>query len=381
MPGCNRAAIFHFLRRKPCPEAAVEGHDPADRAAPELPLGSGTASGESAGITYFNPLANPGFVFDIASDAAGNAWFTASNVIGRLTPAGVVTLFEVPTVDGGSAGGAYITAGPDGNMWFTSGSGSLGRITPSGSFSFFLPDGALSFFELVTGGDGNLWFDEPPSGRVAKMTAPGKVTEFDVGARQPRALIPLKDAMAVGPNGDVWFADALDGRDVPRLAKRSAADGSAQSFREARYASIAVDSTNNAWFVGTAVDLPETLTVGRVDDVTGGVALYAANCPGSMPSSAVDHHGVIATGAGNAVWFTESRGATLGRIDTATLQATCFHAFGNDPTFGSGAYPERIAPAPNGSVWFIETAFISPFGGFPGDAACPVAIGIGHLVP
>ena len=48
----------------------------------------------------------------------GNLWFTerGSNNIGRITTAGVVTEFPIPTANSYPSG---IAAGPDGNLWFT----------------------------------------------------------------------------------------------------------------------------------------------------------------------------------------------------------------------------------------------------------------------
>src|SRR5205807_2021894 len=51
-----------------------------------------------------------------------NLWFTEDNTnkIGRITPAGIITEFPIPTDPKGnrnSPGG--ITSGPDGNLWFT----------------------------------------------------------------------------------------------------------------------------------------------------------------------------------------------------------------------------------------------------------------------
>ena len=60
----------------------------------------------------------------------GNLWFTedAGNNIGRITPAGEITEFPLPTPGSGPAG---ITVGPDGNLWFTEQIGNkIGRINP-----------------------------------------------------------------------------------------------------------------------------------------------------------------------------------------------------------------------------------------------------------
>ena len=51
-----------------------------------------------------------------------------------MTPLGVVTLFTDP----GFANALGITAGPDGNLWFTdTDTDSIGRITPSGAVTMF----------------------------------------------------------------------------------------------------------------------------------------------------------------------------------------------------------------------------------------------------
>ena len=78
----------------------------------------------SAGISAF---AGP---FGITAGPDGNLWFTefSGHRIGRITPLGVVTEFSAGISAG--AGPRGITAGPDGNLWFTELSGQrIGRIT------------------------------------------------------------------------------------------------------------------------------------------------------------------------------------------------------------------------------------------------------------
>jgi hypothetical protein len=54
----------------------------------------------------------------ISAGPDGNLWFTEpdANEIGRITPAGQITLFNVPTSGSQPTG---IVAGPNGNIWFT----------------------------------------------------------------------------------------------------------------------------------------------------------------------------------------------------------------------------------------------------------------------
>jgi len=79
--------------------------------------------------------------------------------IGRITTVGVLTQFPVP-----SAGGLYtnyIASGPDGNLWFTGGSGTVSRITTAGVITqFAVPTSNSAPQGIALGPDGNLWFAE-----------------------------------------------------------------------------------------------------------------------------------------------------------------------------------------------------------------------------
>jgi len=119
----------------------------------EFPLP--TASSNPAGIT-----AGPD----------GNLWFTEfnGNRIGRITPGGVITEFPLPTAGSAPQG---ITAGPDGNLWFTELIGKIGRITPGGVITEFpLPTASSQPWEITAGPDGNLWFTEQGGNRIGRIT-------------------------------------------------------------------------------------------------------------------------------------------------------------------------------------------------------------------
>src|SRR4029077_15895189 len=85
----------------------------------------------TAGTTTPFPLRARGVrPFDLTSGPGGALWFTAAgpvDQIGRLTTTGAYTLFDA-RVPSGSAIGS-IVAGPDRNLWYTIGSGRIGRMT------------------------------------------------------------------------------------------------------------------------------------------------------------------------------------------------------------------------------------------------------------
>ena len=120
--------------------------------------------------------------------------------IGRITPVGVITEFPAPT---GSVPIFGITAGPDGNVWFTEqtqadSGGAIGRITPEGSITEFpLPMGYAS--GITAGADGNLWFATTGStnGEIGRMTLKGVIREFPLPQAHEVPWLLRLDRMAM----------------------------------------------------------------------------------------------------------------------------------------------------------------------------------------
>src|SRR5262245_38182118 len=74
-------------------------------------------SASTTTLTEF-PLSANSRPTSITTGPDGNLWFTEGigNQIGRITSAGAVTEFAIPTA---GSQPLSITAGPDGNVWFT----------------------------------------------------------------------------------------------------------------------------------------------------------------------------------------------------------------------------------------------------------------------
>ena len=134
------------------------------------------------------PIPTPASVpIDITAGPDGNLWFTeftpGVRTIGRITPEGTITEFPLPP---NPANGPFgIAAGPDGNLWFTlapledvPGNSAIGRITPDGtSTEFPLADGSEPL-GIAAGPDGNLWFVLAGTNAIGRITTSGVVTEF-----------------------------------------------------------------------------------------------------------------------------------------------------------------------------------------------------------
>jgi virginiamycin B lyase len=133
---------------------------------------------------------------------AGAGYWADTTVVGRVSPTGEVSEFEVPGATPGAFGASSIVAGPDGAMWFTEYLvNAIGRVDTDGQVTqFALPNGGGPN-QIVAGPDGALWFTESDAGRVGRITTTGEISEFQLGRRgQPAGI-------AVGPDGALWVTE------------------------------------------------------------------------------------------------------------------------------------------------------------------------------
>jgi streptogramin lyase len=160
-------------------------------------IGMCTLSGT---ITELTLSSNPG-LGGIARGSDNNLWFVENGVaapkIGRITVAKAVSEFLIPTP---YSNPQRITAGPDGNVWFTE-IDKVGRITPNGEIAEF----SVSTNDIATGPDGNIWVTIPGGGSPAlgRITSSGTITMFPLPA--------LAQAIAPGGDGNIWFSEPSAG--------------------------------------------------------------------------------------------------------------------------------------------------------------------------
>jgi len=316
-----------------------------------LSLSSLPAWAAAGTVTEFNV---PGGVFGITAGPDGNLWFTGAGAIGRITPSGSITLFPVP----GSAPGA-ITAGPDGNLWFLdNGTGKIGRITTAGLVTEFSVPTASTLQRITAGPDGNLWFTEDVlsstgqnnkiDGKIGRITTGGSITEFPLPKNCAFEFCgPV--GITAGPDGNVWFA-ATDVNKIGRITPAGSITefplpttcGSSNGCGP--YA-ITAGPDGALWFTEAANDIGRITPAGLVTQFP-----VAGVC---VPNEGCGAFGITAGPDGN-LWFTEGAADNtddIGRI-TPTGSFTAFPL----PTDGSdGSEPYNITPGPDGkSLWFTE---------------------------
>ena len=95
--------------------------------------------------------------------------------IGRLTTAGDLTEFPIPTTNSLPVG---ITTGSDGALWFTELQGNnIGRVTTAGVVTeFAIPTANSEPFGITPGPDGGLWFTESGTNIIGHVVLPPTIT-------------------------------------------------------------------------------------------------------------------------------------------------------------------------------------------------------------
>ena len=153
------------------------------RASLAVALVAGLAPSGAAGplIREFSAGLTAGsFPVGITAGPDGNLWFTEAggNRIGRITPAGVITEFSAGLTAGG--GLDLITAGPDGNLWFTENCGNrIGVITPAGVIVELSIPTVFSSPGGITAGPGGIWFAESGGNKIGRVRVTGEPGDFD----------------------------------------------------------------------------------------------------------------------------------------------------------------------------------------------------------
>jgi virginiamycin B lyase len=230
----------------------------------------------------------------------GNIWFIGFGFvgIGRLTPDGQVTIFDVPKHDPMDISGPVaLAAGPDGNVWFSAPGGDsthfseyIGYITPDGSVTKFpLPVPARGYYNpwgLTTGLDGNLWVVLLNTATIGRVTPAGDFTEFQTGLSAPLSTLPPN--IIVGPDGNLWFT----GNDhIGRITVDGQVTAFPVSASSTTY-SIVIGPDGALWFLAYEAD-----GIGRIT-TTGQITVFDPPPLTSHPFSLA-----MAAGSDGRLWF------------------------------------------------------------------------------
>jgi streptogramin lyase len=306
----------------------------------------------STDITFVGGSILPG---GITAGPDGNLWFTwfanfidpatgrlidqGSGGIGRITPKGAVTKFPAGV-------GAFpsITAGPDGNLWFTTSGNRIGRITTKGVVTEFpLGPGILEVPAITGGPDGNVWFPEvvpdpaEPNCSNCTVTHIGRITPAGVVSHFSAGVPDNNFGITAGPDGNVWFTHLGEG--IGRITPKGAVTEFPAAGRKDELGeviggpgyTITAGPDGNLWFTGW--DAPG---IGRI--TPDGVATQFSTGHRSAYG--------IAAGADGNLWFTTR--TRIGRITPAGVAS--YFSVG----LSADASPYAITAGCDGNLWFLE---------------------------
>jgi len=260
----------------------------------------------------------------IVAGPDGNLWFTHGNdSIGRITPNGVITNIMATGIE--SPWG--ITAGSDGNLWFASrGNDSIGRMSPSGDLTLFTGAGISNPTSMSTGPDGNVWVTNTGTGKqsIGRITPTGAISTFAGSA------IESPSSLAAGPDGNIWFTNT-DGNTIGRISPQGAVSHFTSPDVATPHA-ITAGPDGNLWFVNVLGD-----SIGRVTP-QGVISTFSD--PG------INRPLGLTTGPDGNLWFTNSYRRSIGRITPDGVVSTF--------TSTGIRSPEGIVAGPDGNLWFTD---------------------------
>jgi uncharacterized delta-60 repeat protein len=287
----------------------------------------------------------------LKSDGTMRAWgYNLSGQLGdgtttqRLSPVSVlgfppittsiITEFPVPTSPFG------ITAGPDGNLWFAEETANkIARMTTAGVVTEFAIPTPNSAPQRIVSGPGYLLFVEGIGNKIGMITTSGVFTELDnTPGGWPQCL-------AIGPDGNLWFTDQ-----GPMGGGAASGDGSIGRVTpfgvltkfpllthdtQAEYITVGPDGA--LWFTQSSNKIGRITTAGAVTE-------FAIPTPDSGP-------GLIVTGSDGALWFTENAASKIGRVTTSGVFT--------EYALPADTNPAGIVAGPDGALWFTEPGILT----------------------
>jgi streptogramin lyase len=292
----------------------------------------------------------------IVAGPDGNLWFNLAypvgwvpgsaspwgNGIGRMTPDGGVVEFAVTA----GSGPAAIGVGPAHDVWFAEITGSVGRVTfDAGTDRPVITEYALPIDSepngVAAGPDGTVWFTDYANNAVVRVATDGAVLgsipipiENSVGTSGPNAIVAgpspvnvMSIAEGIGALGAVRAADAGSVAEYPIPSGLPS------------IGALAVGPDGNIWFTDAGNN-----AIGRIAP-TFAASSYVEYSLGASYAGL----GAIAAGPDGAMWFLASQAPPfIGRISLDGGQNAC-----PLPTASAGAWGLTLGP--DGAMWFAET--------------------------
>jgi streptogramin lyase len=295
------------------------------------PSGNGTPDGtiEIGQITEYSLPSGSGPT-GVTAGPDGNLWFTdfSTNKVGKITTSGTITEYSLPE----KSEPYSITPGPakENAVWFTdANTNKIGKITTSGTITEYSLPSESRPKGITAGPDGNLWFAERATHKIGKITTSGTVTEYSL----PEKSEPIGITAGPAKENALWFTE----RGTNKVGKITTS-GTITEYALPENSKLEVITTgpekeNALWFTERGTD-----KIGKI--TTSGTITEYALPAGSGP------FGIAAGPEKEAtLWFTDYNSNKVGKITTSG-------------TITEYALPEKsdpygIATGPDNNLWFV----------------------------
>lgn len=284
---------------------------------------------DSSAAQSFAEFPTSEFLGGIAAAPDGTVWCTVagpSRIFG-FDATGLIAQLSVPSIFLGG-----IVVGQDGALWFPAyreGQTFLGRVTRAGQYSdFVLPRTGSLPRSIVVAVDGTFWLGGENSftGQLFHCTPSGAVTSFSIEV----------DGVAPAPDGGAWFTS----RSTPTS--------------EAHYELWRIFSD------GSVTPYPQSQ---------------------GAPGSTLSNLKLAADGSGS-LWASSTLGKETSLVHLGPAgRRTDFPVPGFQVSPGYGAGANDIAPAADGSVWFVTGLYVTGTGLHPVPPYVVAPSRVGRLSP
>jgi virginiamycin B lyase len=318
----------------------------------------------------------------IAAGPDGNLWFTDVNEVDSINPTThAIAEYALPSTN--NQGGVIVT-GPDGNLWFGEGFpvfsvqgqtfvAQIGMIDPTTHtvLEFALPASNNSNSqELISGisagPDGNVWFTEGSRSKIGVInTTTHVITEIATPTHQS---VPY--GITAGPDGNLWFTEQRGVIGMIDPTTHAITEFPLGNFSD-QYDNIFGITTGpdgKLWFTGRgpqidvgtpgSPDLVPSGLIGVIDPTTHAITTFATPAVGGWPDQ-------ITLGSDGNLWFTDSITSQIGAINPATHEIT-------ELTTPTRINASSLTTGPDGDLWFaggpIGQAHILPYTAISGTA-------------
>jgi streptogramin lyase len=240
------------------------------------------------------------------------------------------------------AGGepAYVTAGPDGNLWVTNiHADEIERVNTegqrTGEFQIPIPDAEP--YEIISGPEGLLWFTELAGDAIGTITTSGEVNEMSMGQYGGTLGIARGNEGNVWVTGNNFIANAVPSVHTVLVTPLSLTPNQ-----------LAIGPGDNVWFTDDGDE-----KIGFFNPLTREAtelepAVSSERCVAEPEKQKCPFVDAIVAGPEGALWYSEFEGREIGRI-TASGERAEFYMGLSEP---SGI--NSFAVGPEGNIWFTE---------------------------